>query len=181
MLSLSVHQEPLDTDDSSSLSNEEPSGFESELKPDVLLAESNICSEESPAIKEEPQRHAFTQSSPPRPRVKRSRKAAEESVSEESTNLLRTIGKTLESFASQEDRDDQISAYCKSMEHRMRALPAHLLPHFMHDVDNNLFKYQVLFSRPSSNENPSNILPSEIHPLLPTSTNGQPTSTNGNL
>ncbi|KAI7791886.1 uncharacterized protein LOC130548000 [Triplophysa rosa] len=164
--------EPLDTDDSSSLStgtHEESSFFESEPKPNIPLLESTISEEESPAIKEEPLTYTFTQS---RPRAKRSREVANESVSVDSTKLLRTIGTTLESFASLEDRDDEISTYCKSMEHRMRTLPPHLLPHFMHDVDNSIFKYQVLFSRTSCRENLPNTLPSEIHPLHPTSTNG---------
>ncbi|XP_056604614.1 uncharacterized protein LOC130421008 [Triplophysa dalaica] len=167
--------EPLDADDSSSLStgtHEDPIFFESEPKPNIPLLEYTICEEESPAIKEEPSTYTFTQSSPTRPRAKRSRKVANKSVSVNSTKLLRTIGKTLESYASQEHRDDEISTYCKSMEHRMRTLPPHLLPHFMHDVDNSIFKYQVLFSRTSCRENFTNTVPSEIHPLHPTSTNG---------
>lgn len=169
---LYAYQEPLDTDDSSSGTHEEPTFFESEQKPNIPLAEFSICEEESLAIKDEPSTNTFPQSSPPGPQVKHSRKVAKESVSDDSTKLLRTIGKTLESFASQEDRDDEISTYCKSMEHRMRTLPPHLLPHFMHDVDNSIFKYQVLFSRPPCSENPQNTVPSEIHPLHPSSTNG---------
>ncbi|XP_056324934.1 uncharacterized protein LOC130238073 [Danio aesculapii] len=78
-----------------------------------------------------------------RHRLKRSRKTLDDSSSEESSNLMRTIGKTLEKLASQESQNDAISAYCRSLEHRMRSLPPNLLPHFQHEVDNCIFKYLV--------------------------------------
>lgn len=74
------------------------------------------------------------------PPAKRSRKTPDEPADEESNHLMRAISKTLDSLASRE-KPDEISAYCKSIELRMRKLPPHVLPHFQHEVDNCLFKY----------------------------------------
>lgn len=75
--------------------------------------------------------------------MNRSRKMLDESTSEESSQLMRTIGQTLEKLASQDESNDAIHAYCKNIERRMRKLPPHLLPYFQHDVDNCQFKYSV--------------------------------------
>ncbi|XP_051556856.1 uncharacterized protein LOC127442699 [Myxocyprinus asiaticus] len=123
--------------------HEEPSFFEAEPWPNTPLAESTICGAESTVLREEPLPSTFIQSTTPRPQGKCSRKMLDESSSEESTNLMRPIGKTLEKLASQENTNDAISAYCKNLEHRMRKLHPHLLPHFQHEVDNCIFKYSV--------------------------------------
>ncbi|XP_026113223.1 uncharacterized protein LOC113091810 [Carassius auratus] len=108
--------------------HEEPSFIEAELRPSTPLPESTICgtesTAESTAIRQKP--------NTPKPPGKR-RKMQDESSSEESTYLMRTIGKTLEKF----------SAFCKNLEHRMRSLPPHVLPHFQHEVDDCIFKYSV--------------------------------------
>lgn len=78
--------------------------------------------------------------------MKSSRKALDKSASEESAKLMRTIGKTLEKLASREDQNDVITTYCRNFEQRARTLPTHLLPHFLHEVDNCLFKYSVMAS-----------------------------------
>ncbi|XP_065125347.2 uncharacterized protein [Paramisgurnus dabryanus] len=171
--------EPLAFDDSCSLSPitsndtwnsnpEEPNLFEAESKPSSPLPESAICGEASVPIKEEPVPCTFSQPSTPRPRMKRRRKMLDASTNEKSANLLHNISKILERLAPQEEcSDDVISTYCKSIEHRMRKLPPHLLPHFMHEVDNSIFRYQVLLS---SSEHTPNTQPSEIQPLQPIST-----------
>lgn len=64
---------------------------------------------------------------------------------------MRNIGKTLEKLASREDQEDVISTYCKYFEQRMRILPSHVLPHFLHEVENCLFKYSVDQSLPLQN------------------------------
>jgi len=61
---------------------------------------------------------------------------------------MRVLCKTLKSLAPRDnhhhdDDDGGIAAYCKNIEHRMRKLPPHLLPHFQHEVDTILFKYSV--------------------------------------
>lgn len=119
--------------------------FKVEPKPESPLAESAICGAESILThhREEPLPRTSSQSNTETPRVKRSRQMMDECASEESTDLMHTIGKTLERLASQEAHSDDISAYCKNIEHRMRKLPPHLLPHFQHEVDNCLFKYST--------------------------------------
>ncbi|XP_067284019.1 uncharacterized protein [Pseudorasbora parva] len=117
--------------------HEEPSFIEAELRPSTPLAESTICGAESTAKKRE---HSINvQSRPPGKR----RKVQDESSTEESANLMRIIGKSLEKLASNENTSDAISAYCKNVEHRMRTLPPHVLPHFQHEVDTCIFKYSV--------------------------------------
>ncbi|XP_067296095.1 uncharacterized protein [Pseudorasbora parva] len=117
--------------------HEEPSFIEAELRPSTPLAESTICGAESTAKKKE---HSINiQSRPPGKR----RKVQDESSSEESTNLMRIIGQSLEKLASNENTGDAISAYCKHLEHRMRTLPPHVLPHFQHEVDTCFLKYLV--------------------------------------
>ncbi|XP_051569248.1 transcriptional regulator ATRX homolog isoform X1 [Myxocyprinus asiaticus] len=123
--------------------HEEPSFFEAEPRPSTPLAKSTICGADSTALREEPLPSTFGQSNTPRPQGKHSRKMLDKSSSEEFTNLMHTIGKTLEKLASQENTNDAISAYCKNLEHRMRKLPPHLLPQFQHEVDNCIFKYSV--------------------------------------
>lgn len=122
--------------------HEEPSFIEAELRPSTPLAESTICGAESTAMRKEPLQSTYIKPNTPRPNGKR-RKMQDESSSEESTYLIRTIGKTLEKLASQENTNDAISAYCKNLEHRMQNLPPHVLPHFQHEVDNRIFKYSV--------------------------------------
>lgn len=78
----------------------------------------------------------------PRRGTKRSREAPDESANE-SAKLMRNIGKSLEKLASREAQGDVVSTYCRYFEHRMRILPAHVLPHFLHEVENCLFKYSV--------------------------------------
>lgn len=119
--------------------HEEPSFIEAELRPSTPLAQSTICGAESTTMRKDPLQSTYIK---PRPQGKR-RKMQDESSSDESTNLMRTIGKTLEKLASQENTNDAISAYCKNLEHRMRNLPPHVLPHFQHEVDNYIFKYSV--------------------------------------
>ncbi|XDV22961.1 hypothetical protein PO909_027702 [Leuciscus waleckii] len=101
--------------------HEEPSFIEAELRPSTPLPESTA---ESTAMRKKP--------NTPKPPGKR-RKMQDESSSEESTYLMRTIGKTLEKLAS----------FCKNLEHRMRNLPPHVLPHFQHEVDDCICKYSV--------------------------------------
>ena len=93
--------------------------------------------------REEPLLSTSSLSSTPRPRVKCTRKMLDKSVSEESSNSMRTIGQILEKLASQEENNDAIHTSCKNIEHRMQKLPPHLLPYFQHKVDNCLFKYSV--------------------------------------
>ncbi|XP_067250063.1 uncharacterized protein [Chanodichthys erythropterus] len=119
--------------------HEDPSFSDADLRSSTPLAESTICGTESTAMRKD---HLQSSNIKPKPPGKR-RKMQDESSSEESTNLMRTIGKTLEKLASQENTNDAISAYCKNLEHRMRNLPPHLLPHFQHEVDNCIFKYSV--------------------------------------
>ncbi|KAL7390745.1 hypothetical protein ABVT39_026862 [Epinephelus coioides] len=124
--------------------SEEPCFF-AEHRPSTPLAEFTICGAESAPTptREDPLPSTSSQSSTLKPQVKRSRKMLDESVSKDSSHLMRTIGQTLEKLASQEESNDAIHAYCKNIEHRMRNLPPHLLPYFQHDVDNCLFKYSV--------------------------------------
>ncbi|TNN02546.1 hypothetical protein fugu_010033 [Takifugu bimaculatus] len=82
--------------------------------------------------------------------TKRGREALDESANE-SAKLMRNIGKSLETLASREAQGDVISTYCRYFEHRMRILPAHVLPHFLHEVENCLFKYSVDQSVPLQN------------------------------
>lgn len=82
--------------------------------------------------------------------MKRGREAADQSAAE-STKLMRSIGNTLEKLASREGQGDVISTYCRYFEHRMRILPLHVLPHFLHEVENCLFKYSVDQSLPLQN------------------------------
>ncbi|XP_034073622.1 uncharacterized protein LOC117547178 [Gymnodraco acuticeps] len=120
---------------------EEPFLFEAESRPRTPLAEPTICGTESaPApLREGPStlRHLGT----PRPRVKRSRKMLDESASEASETLMRTMGRTLEHLTSTGEHNDDIAAYSKTFEHRLRQVPQDRLPHFLHDVDNSFFKY----------------------------------------
>ncbi|XP_052409727.1 transcription factor Adf-1-like [Carassius gibelio] len=120
------------------VTHEEPSFIEVELRPSTPLPESTICENESTAESTAIRKKPNT----PKPPGKR-RKMQDESFSKESTYLMRTIGKTLEKLASQENTNDAISAFCKNLEHRMRSLPAHVLPHFQHEVDDCIFKYSV--------------------------------------
>lgn len=69
----------------------------------------------------------------------------------ESAKLMRDIGKSLEKLASREAQGDVISTYCRYLEHRLRSLPPHLLPHLLHEVENCLFKYSVDQSGPLQN------------------------------
>ncbi|XP_042265106.1 uncharacterized protein LOC121895750 [Thunnus maccoyii] len=125
--------------------SEEPCFIEAEQGPSTSLAESTICGAEStPTLtREEPLPSTSSLSSTPRPQVKCSRKMMDKSVSEESSNLMHTIGQTLGRLTSQEENNDAIHTYCKNTEHRMRKLPPHLLQYFQHEVDNCLFKYLV--------------------------------------
>ncbi|KAK1900693.1 Peptide deformylase [Dissostichus eleginoides] len=120
---------------------EEPFLFDAESRPCTPLAESTICGTEStPApLGEGPS--TLSHLSTPRPRVKRSRKMLDESASEASETSMRTIGRTLEHLTSKGEHNDDIAAYSKTFEHRLRQLPRNLLPHFLHEVDNSFFKY----------------------------------------
>lgn len=82
--------------------------------------------------------------------MKRGREAPDESAAE-SAKLMRGIGKALEKLVSREGQSDVTSTYCRYFEHRMRALPLHVLPHFLHEVENCLFKYSVDQSLPLQN------------------------------
>lgn len=110
------------------------------------------------AVCEPTQAHAQAEASLSSPKLsgalkrgtKRSREAPDESANE-SAKLMRNIGKSLEKLASGEARGDVISTYCRYFEQRMRTLPAHVLPHFLHEVENCLFKYSVDQSVPLQN------------------------------
>lgn len=86
----------------------------------------------------------------PKRGAKRGREAPDEPANE-SARLMRDIGKSLEKLASREAQGDVISTYCRYLEHRLRILPAHVLPHFLHEVENCLFKYSVDQSAPLQN------------------------------
>ncbi|XP_044037014.1 uncharacterized protein LOC122868788 [Siniperca chuatsi] len=118
---------------------------EQEIKPCTPFEESSISEAEyTPRLlREEPWPSTSRES---RPLAKRSKKQLEESTSEESTNLLRVISKTLETLATRDDRNDDVSAYCKNLESKMRKLPQHILPHFQHEVDTLLYRYLILTS-----------------------------------
>lgn len=111
---------------------EKPCFFEAEPRPSSPMAESATYGAE------EPLPMISSQSSPPRPQVKRHRNTSD--TDEEPTTLLHT-GKTLKTLTSREDCNDAISAYCKDIEHKMRKLPPHLLPQFQQEVDNCISKY----------------------------------------
>ncbi|XP_030263001.1 transcription factor Adf-1-like [Sparus aurata] len=118
---------------------------ETDMKPCAPIEESSISDPEyTPTpIREEPWPSTSRESRPP---AKRSKKQPEESSSEESKNLLRVISKTLETLASKDDNNDDISAYCKNLERKMRKLPPHILPHFQHEVDTCLYRYLIITS-----------------------------------
>ncbi|XP_029919024.1 ATPase inhibitor A, mitochondrial isoform X1 [Myripristis murdjan] len=124
---------------------EEPCVSEAAPVPYAHMATSSISRSEPTTIpfSEEPCQTTKRDSSTSVPPTKRRRKMLEEPVSWESTNLMRIIGKTLERLGSREEQDDEISAYCKNIECRMRKLPRHVLPHFEHEVDICLYKYLV--------------------------------------
>ncbi|XP_033933831.1 uncharacterized protein [Pseudochaenichthys georgianus] len=115
---------------------EEPFLFEAESRPRTPLAEPTI---ESAPLGEGPS--TLGHSGTPRPRGKRSRKVLDESASEASETLMRTIGRTLEHLTSTGEHNDDIAAYSKTFEHRLRQVPQDRLPHFLHEVDNSFFKY----------------------------------------
>lgn len=102
--------------------------------------------------------HVQAETSPSAPRqpsalkrgMKRGREGPDEPAAE-STKLMRSMGKTLERLASRDGRSDVISTYCRYLEHRLRILPLHVLPHFLHEVENCLFKYSVDQSLPLQN------------------------------
>ncbi|KAF7708774.1 uncharacterized protein LOC124385086 [Silurus meridionalis] len=129
--------------DTRTSTSEEQYLFKSEKRSCSPLGESSIFGLESSSIIDDPLQRTFSQASNQRPRKKRSRQSLNNSANDESSNLLRTIGRTLEKLAHQEEHNDAIAAYCKNFEHRMRTLPPHLLPHFQHEVDNCLYKYSV--------------------------------------
>lgn len=117
--------------------HEDPSFSEADLRPSTPLAESTICRAESTAMRKEPLQSSYIKPKPPGKR----RKMQDKSSSKESTNLMRTIGKTLEKLASKENSNDAISAYCKNLERRMRNLPPHLLlVSFTHHVQRCLLE-----------------------------------------
>ncbi|KAL3044878.1 hypothetical protein OYC64_013200 [Pagothenia borchgrevinki] len=144
---------------------EEPFLFDAESSHCTPLAESPICGTESTLapLGEEPS--TFSHSSTPRPRVKRSREMLDESTSEASETLMRKIGRTLEHLTSKGEHNDYIAAYSKAFEHRLRQLPRHLLPHFLHEVDNSFFKY--LTDKTLENEIRRRWLVSDSRPNLP--------------
>lgn len=112
--------------------------------------ESTMCEPTQTHVRAEPLQSTPKQPSTLRRGMKRSRELLDESATE-STKLMRNIGKTLEKLASREDQGDVISTYCKYFEQRMRILPSHVLPHFLHEVENCLFKYSVDQSLPLQN------------------------------
>ncbi|XP_060915069.1 uncharacterized protein wu:fb74b10 [Labrus mixtus] len=114
----------------------EPSVCEATTGTCTRLAESTVCGEDS---RPEPL-PTTSRSVTPRPRATRSRRMLDESASEESAYLLRTIRKSLEGLASEKDTDD-IAMYCKNLEKRLRKLPPHVRPYLQHEVDNCLSKY----------------------------------------
>lgn len=109
-----------------------------------------MCESTQTHVRAEPLQSTPKQPSTLRRGMKRSRELLDESATE-STKLMRNIGKTLEKLASREDQGDVISTYCKYFEQRMRILPSHVLPHFLHEVENCLFKYSVDQSLPLQN------------------------------
>lgn len=137
--------------------NSEPwSGFpqedpaKSEQHPISPLPDSAVCESTQTHVRAEPSPSSPKRSSALKRGMKRSREMLDESTGE-STKLMRSIGKTLEKLASQGDQGDIISTYCRYFEHRMRILPLHVLPHFLHEVENCLFKFSVDQSLPVQN------------------------------
>ncbi|KAF3845832.1 hypothetical protein F7725_002910 [Dissostichus mawsoni] len=64
----------------------------------------------------------------------------DESAIDASKTLMHSIGMTLAHFTTGEHNDD-IAAHSKVFEHRLRQLPRDRLPHFLHELENSLFKY----------------------------------------
>ncbi|KAL3047902.1 hypothetical protein OYC64_021960 [Pagothenia borchgrevinki] len=127
-------ESPPDGTSSETSTPEEPFLFDAESRPCTPLTESTTCGTESTLapLGEGPStlRHLSTL----RPRVKRSRE-------DESETLMRTIGRTLEHLTCKGEQNDDIAAYSKSFESRLRQVPHDRLPHFLHEVDNSFFKY----------------------------------------
>ncbi|KAF3834696.1 hypothetical protein F7725_027254 [Dissostichus mawsoni] len=123
---------------------EEPFLFDAESRPHTPLAESTICGTESTLAPLGEGPSTLSHLSTPRSRLKRSRKMLDESASEASETLMRTMGRTLEHLTSKGEHNDDIAAYSKTFEHRLRQVPRDRLPHFLHEVDNSFFNMSHL-------------------------------------
>ncbi|CAG11942.1 unnamed protein product [Tetraodon nigroviridis] len=151
------HSQSAESDSASDEHNSETwTGFpqedstKAEQCPISPAPESSTCASTQTHVPAEAAPGAPKQPSALKRGLKRGREAPEESAAE-STKLMRSIGKTLEKLTPREGQGDVISTYCRYFEQRMRILPLHALPHFLHEVENCLFKYSVEQSLPLQN------------------------------
>ncbi|KAF7641728.1 hypothetical protein LDENG_00273810 [Lucifuga dentata] len=124
---------------------EEPCVSEVEPRPCSLEESATTGAEETPSpLGDNLWPSTSSESSIPGPvAAKRGRKQPENPSPNESANLMRVICTALERIVSHVEQADDVSRYCKNLESRMRKLPAHLQPHFQHDVDMLVYRYLV--------------------------------------
>lgn len=122
----------------------------SEQCPIGLSLQPSICESTQTHVRAEALPNAPERPSALKRVMKRSREAPDVSALEPA-KLMRSIGKSLEQLESQDGHGDVISTYCRYFEHRIRILPLHVLPHFLHEVENCLFKYSLDQSSPLQN------------------------------
>ncbi|XP_075999917.1 uncharacterized protein LOC142993136 isoform X2 [Genypterus blacodes] len=143
-IKIEVQPSPPNSDTPWEPPSEESCVPEPEPRPCSPLEETTatVGAEEAPSpLREELWPCTSSESSASRPLAKRRRTQLEEPVPNESTNLMRIICSTLERIVSHVEQTDDISRYCRNLESRMRKLPAHLQPHFQHEVDTLIYRY----------------------------------------